>query len=253
MLSNKQIKLLKALHRRKFRQKYDKFMVEGEKIALEILDHPSWSIFQIYATASWIKTHEKKLYAHLKKTVTVTEKDLKQVSTLSTPSPVLIVSEIPKYEVTIDQLSNHLTLYLDQIQDPGNLGTILRIADWFGIPYVCLSPGCVDEYNSKVLQSSMGAFLRVKIVHYDLKELLEKAGKLTVLGADMQGENVFEINKPKSGILVIGNEGQGISPAIRPLINQWVHIPSGNPQGAESLNAAVATGIICATLLFPRL
>lgn len=254
MLSNNQIKQLRALHRRKYRQKYNKFMVEGEKIALEVLRHSSWPVSQIYATESWIKTHKEALYAHFKKTLTLTEKELKQLSGLSTPSPVLIVSEIPKPNgLNKDLIKDNLVLYLDQIQDPGNLGTILRIADWFGLPYVCLSPGCVDEYNPKVLQASMGAFLRVKTVHYTLPDLLQQAGDLPVFGAAMRGENVFAMKKPTNGIVVIGNEGQGISTELNPFIRQWIHIPSGNSNGAESLNAAVATGIICATLLADRL
>ena len=254
MLSNNQIKQLRALHRRKYRQKYNKFMVEGEKIALEVLRHSSWPILQVYATDSWIKTHQESLYAHFKKTLTLTERELKQLSALSTPSPVLIVSDIPEpSELDKELLQESLILFLDQIQDPGNLGTILRIADWFGIPYVCLSPGCVDEYNPKVLQASMGAFLRVKTLNYTLPELLEQVGDLPVFGTAMKGENIFSINKPQNGIIVIGNEGKGISAELNSIINQWIHIPSGNSNGAESLNAAVATGIICATLLSDRL
>jgi TrmH family RNA methyltransferase len=173
----------------------------------------------------------------------VNESELKKISTLTTPNQVLMVVKQPSFELDFQAIRSDLSLYLDGIQDPGNMGTILRIADWFGIPYIFCSDTCVDIFNPKVVQATMGAFLRIKSKEIDLKELIEAT--TPVYGALLEGENLFQTERSKHGIIVIGNEGRGISDEVRALINRPILIPP-HGVGAESLNAAVATGIICA-------
>lgn len=245
-ISKNTVKFVKSLHQKKFRQKYDIFVVEGDKMAREMLAQSAVAVEQVYAVEAWATTYAPLLRERSDlDLVIVTERELSQISSLTTPNQVLVVAHKPNWEWPS---LPHFTraLYLDGIQDPGNMGTILRIADWFGIPFVFCSDTCVDVFNSKVIQASMGAFLRVHTMELDLAVLVERYAGLPVLGAFMQGLNAFDHPWPEKGILVIGSEGEGISANNMPLINERVTIPKGNPNGAESLNAAVATGILCA-------
>lgn len=172
------------------------------------------------------------------------QKELAEISTLSTPNEVLLVASPLSKVINNREISQTISLFLDGIQDPGNLGTILRIADWFGINHVFLGTGTVDVYNPKVIQSSMGAFLRVNSIELSGEQIFEQFPNTKIMGADMQGENIFQLKQEeKKGIIVIGNEGNGISNDMRKKIKHWISIPSQG--GAESLNAAVAAGIIC--------
>jgi len=212
MLSKNKLKYIQSLKQKKFRQKYNKFIVEGDKMAKEILINKVITIDSVFATPSWLKMNEKAIKLPLNKTITVSERELKQMSNLKAPNQVLIVADQLGLDWDPKQVNESLSLYLDEIQDPGNLGTILRIADWFGIPNIFLSKGCAELYNPKVVQSTMGAFLRVNSLQVD----------------------------------VVGNESKGISPAVQKQLTARIAIPAGSSTGAESLNAAVATGIICA-------
>ena len=157
------------------------------------------------------------------------------------------MAAIPETTTGSKPTEESLSLYLDGIQDPGNMGTILRIADWFGVDCVFSSPDCVDPYNPKVIQATMGAFLRVSCIETTIERLHEEHPGLPIYGAVMDGENVFHANlKSKEGIIVIGNEGRGISSEAESLLSQRISIPPAAHSGAESLNAAVATGILCA-------
>jgi RNA methyltransferase, TrmH family len=243
MLSQNKIKYVVSLHTKKNRQKYGIFVAEGEKIAEEILRNAKIQVEHIFATAKWIEKYDflAKKFSNL--LVEVTEQELKKISTLTTPNQVLITAKQPLLELDTAFINKDIVLYLDGIQDPGNMGTILRIADWFGIEYVFCSDTCVEVYNPKVIQATMGAFLRVKTKEIDLSEIWD--GKVPIYGALLEGENIFSENLTKHGIIVIGNEGSGISLALQQLITHPIKIPPhGN--GAESLNVAVATGIICA-------
>jgi len=179
----------------------------------------------------------------------VSRKELERISSLKTPNSVLVVCKVPTYQMDLPTINNSLTLYLDDLQNPGNMGSILRIADWFGLPYVFCSKNCVESYNTKVIQASMGAFLRIKIITIDFADLLEKIPDLPTFAAVLDGENVFKAALPTNGVIVIGNEGAGVSPEIIKKASHKIKIPKGNRGGAESLNAAVATGIICAALV----
>jgi RNA methyltransferase, TrmH family len=249
-LSKAKNKHLQALKLKKFREELGLFTVEGEKIAAELLSGKSMEIDEIYALDSWISVHEKALWAHQTKIVEVTEAELKQISNLTTPNKVLIVARkrTPQYKREIIEKS--FAFYLDGIQDPGNLGTILRIADWFSIPYVFCSPKTVELWNPKVIQASMGAFLRVESAEIEFAELKYQFPDLPVFAAILKGDNVFETvvkhDFPRRGIVIIGNEGSGISENLIEKADFKITIPGGG--GAESLNAAVSTGILAAVL-----
>ncbi len=237
------IKFIKSLHRKKYRQKYNNFIVEGDKIAKEMLHSNSLRIEGIYATDSWLSTNKALLKLHESVLFKVSLTELGRISTLKTPNQVLIVAKIPQRNFPNQHTG--FALYLDNIQDPGNMGTILRIADWYGIKTIFASPDTVELYNPKVLQGSMGAFLRINVFSTGLQTVREAFPDKVIYGAFMEGESIYNIQKHPDALLVIGNEGNGIHPDNIPLVDKIITIPKGKDGGAESLNAGVATGIIC--------
>ena len=245
-LSQNIIKSLKALHLKKFRQKYNNFIAEGDKIVCELLEQSTYSVEQVYAVPEWLEKHAGLLQKSGVSFQEINDKTLRLISQLKNPNKVLAIVKMPA-DTDRSSIYNGWSIFLDGLQDPGNVGTILRIADWFAIPNVIAGPGTVDLYNSKVLQASMGAFLRVQWSTMRHDELAAIPGDMNIWAADMGGQNIFDIDVPKTGVLVIGNEGRGLSPELRALNPSIisVHSPKG---GAESLNAAVATGIICAAI-----
>lgn len=243
MISINKIKYVQSLHTKKFRQKYDNFIAEGDKICYEIIKSEKLNIEAIFALPQWMEKHSAELRPFQSILTEVNESELKKISTLTTPNQVLMVVKQSSFELDLQTIRSDLSLYLDGIQDPGNMGTILRIADWFGIRFVFCSDTCVDIFNPKVVQATMGAFLRIQSKEIELRELIEAT--TPVYGALLEGENLFQTERSNHGIIVIGNEGRGISEEVRALINRPILIPP-HGEGAESLNAAVATGIICA-------
>lgn len=243
MLSLNKIKYVQSLHSKKNRQKYDIFVAEGEKIAEEILNNPNIEVENIFGTSKWIEKNDFLLKKFDNLLIEVSEQELKKISLLTTPNQVLILAKTPQFEVVKSIIHKDLVLYLDGIQDPGNMGTILRIADWFGIKYVFCSDTCVEVYNPKVIQATMGAFLRVHTKEINIDEILDDT--IPVYGALLEGNDIFKEKLEKKGIIIIGNEGRGISPHLQSKITNPIFIPAYG-QGAESLNAGVATGIICA-------
>lgn len=246
-LSQSSVKTIKALHLKKFRQKYNNFIAEGDKIVTELLQQSKYSVLQVYALPEWLEAHAGLLQNSGVSFHEINDKSLKLISQLKTPNKVLAVVETPS-PINQQSIQNNWSIFLDGLQDPGNVGTILRIADWFGIPNVIAGPGTVDLYNSKVLQASMGAFLRVQWSSMNHEELANLGQQINIYAADMNGENIFDIDIPDTGILAIGNEGRGLSPQLRAIQPSIVSILSPNGGGAESLNAGVATGIICAAI-----
>ena len=248
LLSKAKLKYILTLKTSKIRQKYGVFIVEGEKMAQEVLTHKSIEIELICGLESWIQRHSIILNRFPNNTITVTDSELKQISNLTTPNKVFIVAKIPPPQYDEVLIQKSFSIYLDGIQDPGNMGTILRIADWFSMPYIFCSKTCVDIWQSKVVQASMGAFLRVQAIEVDFFDLKQRFPDLPSFAAILRGDNIFEKNDfPKHGIIVIGNEGSGISEDIIAQADYKITIPGGG--GAESLNAAVSTGIIAATLI----
>lgn len=241
MLSKNNIKYINALRKKKFRQKYNNFLVEGDKMILEILTNGQFKIHSIYAVADWLTENAPLLARHRDKITEVSDRELKSISSLTTPNHVLCILEIPNVKLDDKRIGNSLSLVLDNIQDPGNMGSILRTADWFGIEHVfCLD--CVDTYNPKVVQATMGAFLRVRVIPTDTR-IFERWRELPIYGTSLDGENIYHTNLEEKGLIVIGNEGRGIRPEIMPFINHKIKIPAYGK--AESLNAAVATGVVC--------
>jgi TrmH family RNA methyltransferase len=245
-ISKSTIKLINSLRLKKFRQKYNNFIVEGDKIVREAILESPQLIKALYALPEWLIQNAQDLPKDIKHEVNLGE--LKKISQLKTPNHVLAVLNRPTYSSGDVTLSNQLAIYLDGIQDPGNMGTILRIADWFGITYVFCAKNCVDVYHPKVIQATMGAFLRVKTIEKELSAIIEEWPELPILGAAMDGVNIFQLEPIDAGIIVIGNEGNGISALTQEMITRRISIPAAANSRAESLNAAVATGIICAVL-----
>lgn len=248
MISKSQISYIKSLHQKKFRKEYQQFIVEGDKLCDEFISS-NYHVKQIYLLDTKREKYELLLLKLSKKIeiVVVKADDMERISNLSTPSEVLLIVDFPKEDiqtqVTKEQLHNKLTLMLDGVKDPGNLGTIIRIADWFGIENIICSEDCVELYNPKVVQSTMGSILRVNLIYTDLKKYLGELNEIEVFGALLEGENIYTMKSEWKGILLMGSESHGISKELLPLITKPITIPSfGN---AESLNVAIATGILC--------
>lgn len=246
-LSKNTIKFVKSLHLKKFRQKYDKFIVEGDKIATEMLCQSRFAISALYALPEWLEEKNSEVSKLSNRAQVVSERELSQISTMNSPNKVLIIASKP---VMDQQLPENISscLYLDGIQDPGNFGTILRIADWFGVKYVFSSDQSVDFFNPKVIQASMGSFIRVENQECSLAALKKQLPQHEIWGAGMKGQNAFSVDWPKKCILVIGNEGYGIGSETQEMLQKTISIPKAPEGGAESLNAAVATGILCALM-----
>jgi len=238
MLSKIEIKYIQSLCHKKQRQAEGLFIAEGAKLADELLKS-DYRIKKIYATADWAGKHSTRA-----EVVTITEIELQKISALQAPNQVLVIAE-QKKRVDRPVLEHQLTLVLDGIQDPGNLGTIIRIADWFGIKQVIASVDTVELYNPKVIQGTMGSFIRVQLWYQSLEGFLQTA-TVPVYGALLQGKNMHTEPPVSEGILIIGNESKGISPVLLPYITHPITIPRLG--GAESLNAAVATGILISHL-----
>ncbi len=243
MLSKAQNKYIRSLSQQKYRKEHNVFIAEGDKIAAEWLESSN-KLQMIVCLQEWAAEHEVLITRHPEAELIVVDPNvLESVSTLQTPNKVLLVVHMPVFDMPV--LNAEWGIALDGIQDPGNLGTIMRIADWYGINHIFCSPECVDMYNPKVVQSSMGAHLRVKVHYTDLLGYLSQIN-MPVLAAALEGENVYSLPKYPAAVLVIGNESKGISGRIMNIATTKVTIPRTG--GAESLNAAVSTGILCALL-----
>ena len=240
MLSKNEVKYIQSLCHKRQRNADQVFVAEGPKLVQELL-LAKVKIVNIYGLKEWIVTQQSHSFA----VTEITAIELEKISQLQTPNQVILIAR-QQLSTNEPQTTNQCILALDGIQDPGNMGTILRIADWFGIKQVVCSLDCVDVYNSKVVQSTMGSITRVACWYKNLHEWLAGA-EVPVYGALLKGNNVYNVEKIKEGILVIGNEAKGIRSDILPFITHPVTIPKNG--GAESLNAAVATGIILSHLV----
>lgn len=250
MLSHAKTKYLRALQLKKYRQKYHKFTVEGRKVCDEILSQGLLKVEEIYATQSWLEANADKLAA-AKYTVSVDMDEMAKVSNFSTPQDVLMVCYMPDQEPDLAAPSSQWCLYLESLRDPGNLGTILRIADWFGVSYVYCSPDCVELYNPKVVQASMASAFRVNVIYVEIDELVNKNPGISIYGTVLEGQSIFQVpDIPLKGLCIIGNEGYGIRKNTLNHITQKVTIPSTFSLGAESLNAGIATAVILSQVRF---
>ena len=234
-LTKNQLHELRLLHDKKGREEQGRYLIEGKKIVEEALNTALVELDCLIHTASF----DASIIPDSINSFHVSPTEMQRISALRSPQEVIAVCRIPAF----NSLKGNRILCLDGIQDPGNLGSILRIADWFGIPEVVLSKGSVDCYNPKTVQASMGSIFRTAI-HYTDLEVFLKHTHLTVFGAVLEGTPIQDMDWQQEGILVIGSESAGISPSIMPLLHNRITIPRfGN---AESLNAAIACGILCA-------
>ncbi len=232
MISKNEVKYIQSLHHKKTREEERLFIAEGPKLIEELL-HSNFRIKKIYGLAEWAQQHGGI------NTIEVTAEELQRIS--GQPSPNSVVAIVEERELPVLHIEDKLVLMLDAIRDPGNLGTIIRIADWFGLDTIIASPDTAEVYNPKVVQASMGSIARVNVYYLDLIATLS-ACPLPIYGAMLSGKNVQDVGKIEQGIIIIGNEATGISGNIAGYIQTAITIPQKGR--AESLNAAVAAGII---------
>lgn len=242
MLTKNCIKRVNSLRVKKFRNELGLFVAEGERLVHEIMGS-SLDVVEIYHTTNWSEGRAKpnaRLFE-------VTDGEMRSISGLESPPAVIALVRIPEYRATSKELDADLCLALDDVQDPGNLGTIIRLADWFGIERIICSQGTVDAFSPKVVQASMGAIARVKIIYCDLASELGKLNaQLPVYGTFMEGENIYNTTLTNRGIIVMGNEGNGIGSTVEKRVTHRLHIPNFavNRASVESLNVAMATAVV---------
>jgi len=235
MLSSNKIKFIKSLQQKKYRKLNKLFVVEGYKTVSDVLNSP-YKVQEIFVTNDF----DKDLNFN---TISISNKEMQRISGLKTPGNILAIVQMNEFQPENLIFNNGIILCLDNIQDPGNFGTIIRTANWFGIKNIVCSENTVDLYNPKVLQATMGAFADMNIVYTGLPEFLSNY-KNDIFGTFLEGENIYKSELPDNACVVMGNEGNGISKDIEAFINKKLFIPSaGNPK-AESLNVSIATAIV---------
>lgn len=234
-MTKNQIKLIHSLELKKNRKREGLFVAEGPKVVGDLLQ-AGYKVRMLFATVEYPQAER------------ITEEELHKISFLQHPQEVLAVFEIPQRPSLKEKMCGSLTLALDGIQDPGNLGTIIRIADWFGISTIYCSPDTADAYNPKVVQATMGSLAHVQVIYTDFLEFVNQLPpSYPVYGTLLDGENIYEQELTNEGIIIMGNEGNGISPEVRKYITKGLLIPNFHSDGlcAESLNVAIATAITC--------
>lgn len=242
-INNSIIKQVSSLALKKYRDEEGLFVAEGWKCVRD-----TWQAFNcryLIATRTWYEEHGTA--EHYDKLVMANKQQMSRMSQFTTPSDVMAVYEIPSIKIDNNEVAGSLNLVLDSIQDPGNLGTIIRVADWFGIKHIFCNKNTVDIYNHKVVQATMGAIANVKTEYRDLETLFDEFPEMPVYGTFLDGENIFKARLEKKGFIVMGNEGQGISPRIAARVTKRLTIPSSNVNHAsDSLNVGTATAITIA-------
>lgn len=241
MISKNQIKFVRQLEQKKYRQREGLFVAEGPKVVGDLLRH-GWQPKALYATSAWEGVGGMTGSG----VVQVSDEELQRLSFLQHPQQVLAVFPMPENREMPPLKQGRLYLALDGVQDPGNLGTIIRIADWFGINAIYCSTDTADVWNPKVVQATMGSIARVSLYYTDLPQML-KSAEVPVYGTLLDGEDIYSQSLSSDGIIVMGNEGNGLSAPVRELVDRKLLIPSFNssPDMAESLNVAIATAITC--------
>lgn len=242
MITKSQVKHIRSLDDKKYRKQHKQFIVEGEKMVMELIDS-DFDVIQVFVQNGWPGTESLQRRSRLVQVVE--DFEMKKISSMSSPSPVLGVVGIPD---TNDIVGKRFFL-LDQIRDPGNLGTIIRIADWFGLDGIICSLETVELYNPKVVQASMGSIFRVPVIYTTLPDWIRTHADIPVYAASLQGKNLHESSHSiQTGAILIGNESNGLTPELLSASTYQIRIPGGG--AAESLNAAVAAGILAYGLLY---
>jgi len=252
MISSSRSKLLRSLQHKKFRDQHRLFLVEGEKMVGELMGHDQdqrFRIREIYATPEWISRNSKQVQSPEIEVVEATQAEIKKVSTLVSPQPVLALVSMPDSLFEIEELLHTPVLAFESIRDPGNLGTIIRTADWFGMNHIVCTPDSTDVFNPKVVQSTMGAIARVKVHYHDLNELLGNPAikQKAVYGTYLEGENIYQTILEPAPLILFGNESHGLSKRLESYIRHRISIPSFsmNGKGSESLNVASSVAVVC--------
>ena len=253
MITKNNIKFIQSLKQTKYRKENKMFLVEGNKLVDELLSS-NFKIENILVTDLWLEKFPE-MAGRLPFYDIISQKQMEQISCMVTPPGILATAHTPYYNITPTDAENEFIIALDGINDPGNLGTIIRTADWFGVKKIVCSRDCADAWQAKTIQSTMGSIFRIEIMETDLKEfLLETHGRasqheIPIYGALMEGENIFTKKiEQKNGVIIIGSESHGIRQDILPLVTSPIHIPRAKDSKTESLNASVAAAIIMATI-----
>ena len=237
MISKTQLKYIQSLGQKKPRDVDNVFVAEGPKLVKELLQAKNCKVKKVYALADWI-TKNGDPYDFVEE---ITDHELKKISQLATPNAVLLIAEKINWEEKIE-LKGNISLILDTIQDPGNLGTIIRLADWFGVKNIICNQETADCYNPKVIQASMGSITRVRVEYTGIENFIRDNNNIRVYATVLDGRDITKMDKIDEGLFIVGNESKGISEEILKLANVRITIPKKGK--AESLNAAIATGII---------
>jgi len=241
MLSKNQLKRLRGLQRKKERVNSGLFVVEGKKIVAEILQS-STTYVELYATSNWFDNNPT--FLNKDNSYELSDRDLGQVSSLKTPNEVLLVLK-QKSLTSFDVVSNEvLVLALDAVNDPGNLGTIIRLADWFGVHHILCTSNTVDQYNPKTVQSAMGSINSVQMHYGDLGEMLSNLKSHTIYASDLNGDSIYTTSFAEKSVILMGSESHGISEEILSIVNKKITIPTFSVSGVDSLNVATATAIV---------
>lgn len=245
MLSKSKVKQIRSLELKKFRNELNAFVAEGNKLVADMLH--TFECDLLIAKPSWMATQGD---IPAKELLEADEEDIRKASFLKNPQDVLAVFQRPAWSLEEADPTTQLVLALDGIQDPGNLGTIIRLADWFGIEHIVCSPDTADVFSPKTVQATMGALTHVKVHYTDLAAYLTTQTEryIPLYGTFLDGENMYAKELSETGIIIMGNEGNGIRPAIEELINEKLYIPNypQERETSESLNVAIATAVICA-------
>lgn len=245
MLSKAKLKQIRSLEIKKYRNELKRFVAEGNKLIAEML--PAFECELLIAKPCWMATQGN---IPARELLEADDADLRKASFLKTPQDVLAVFNIPDWDLQEADPSTSLVLVLDGIQDPGNLGTIVRLADWFGIEHVVCSPDTADIFSPKAIQATMGSLAHVKVHYTDLKDYLRNQAEkaVPIFGTFLDGADLYEQELTTNGLIVMGNEGNGIRPETVPFINRKLYIPNfpEERETTESLNVAIATAVICA-------
>jgi TrmH family RNA methyltransferase len=255
MISASQTKLIRSLRQTKFRDQLRLYQVEGDKMVKELLEgmptcahKPS----QLYASGDWIRENDHYLQFAEFEIIEASEMELDKISNLVTPQPVIALVKMPHPDTEARELGEYPILAFESIRDPGNLGTILRTADWFGINHLICSPDSVDIYNPKVVQSSMGALFRMKVYSLDIARFLDESGleNRKVYGTFLEGESIYQVTMDSNPLILFGNESQGLSARYDRFIHRKISIPSftKDSNGPESLNVAASVAVVCSEL-----
>ena len=247
MISKAKIQLIRSLEQKKYRTQHGLFAVEGDKTVREILDSPL-TVEYLLAKPAWIEQLPAVKANH---TVEINDKELSQISFQKTPNQAMALVRIPQYRLCMTEITGALSLYLDGVQDPGNLGAIIRVADWFGIRHVLCGQGCADPFSPKTVQSTMGAIIRVKIYQTDetfFQTLVTRHPDFPVYGTFLTGGSLYNTPLSSRAVIVMGNESKGISDEVAQYVHKRLFVPSyplGEPT-SESLNVATTAAIVCA-------